>query len=45
VEKDGVTRYMAKLDGDDDDLKVVFNADGSVEKEKEKDKDKSKRNY
>lgn len=42
VEKDGVTRYMAKLDGDDEDLKVVFNADGSVEKEKDKDKDKRK---
>jgi hypothetical protein len=45
VEKDGETRYMAKLEGDDEDLKVVFNADGSVEKEKDKDKDKSKSRY
>ncbi|PVY39693.1 PepSY-like domain-containing protein [Pontibacter virosus] len=45
VEKDGQTRYMAKLDGDDEDLKVVFNADGSVEKEMDKDKDKNKRKY
>ncbi len=39
VEKDGKTMYKAKLDGDDEDLKVIFNADGSVVKEKEK-KDK-----
>ena len=42
VEKDGQTKYMAKLDGDDEDLKVVFNADGSVEKEMDKDKNKRK---
>jgi hypothetical protein len=40
VEKDGKTMYMAKLEGDDEDLKVVFNADGSVVKEKDKDRDK-----
>jgi hypothetical protein len=42
VEKDGKTMYMAKLEGDDEDLKVVFNADGSVVKEKDKDKDKKR---
>ncbi|TXK52662.1 hypothetical protein FVR03_00980 [Pontibacter qinzhouensis] len=36
VEKDGKTMYKAKLDGDDEDLKVIFNADGTVVKEKEK---------
>lgn len=42
MEKDGKTMYMAKLEGDDEDLKVVFNADGTVVKEKDKDKSKKK---
>jgi uncharacterized membrane protein YkoI len=40
VEKDGKTMYKAKLDGDGEDLKVVFNADGTVMQEKDKDKKK-----
>lgn len=36
VEKDGKTMYKAKLEGEPEDLKVIFNADGSVVKEKDK---------
>ncbi|MDX5420242.1 MAG: PepSY-like domain-containing protein [Hymenobacteraceae bacterium] len=45
VEKDGKTMYKAKLEGDDEDLKVYFNADGTVVKEKDKYKDKKKSGY
>lgn len=37
VEKDGQTMYKVKLEGDDEDLKVAFDGDGTVVKEKEKD--------
>lgn len=42
IEKDGKTMYMAKFKGGEEDMKVIFNADGSIVKEKEKDKYKNK---